>query len=43
MEFAREGAKTDIVLHKIAQRAQTLNKILDVEDYTVLVPEDKSN
>ncbi len=43
MEYAREGATDDIVLHRIAERAVKANGVLDIESYSELVPEDKKN
>ncbi len=43
MEYAREGAGDDIVLHRIAERAVKANALLDIENYSDLVPEDKKN
>ncbi len=43
MEYAREGAADDIVLHRIAERAVKAKGVLDIDSYADLVPEDKKN
>lgn len=47
LEYAKESAKNDLVLHEIAERAQNLTKsgveVLGVKNYHELVPEDKLN
>lgn len=47
MEYAKETAKDDLVLHKIVERAQALHQdgivVLGADNYNALVPEDKKN
>ena len=37
MEFAREDAKDDMILHRVAERIQSSNRVLDMDDYNSLV------
>lgn len=41
LEYAREDAETDIELHEIAECAERANRVLGIEDYEELVPEDE--
>jgi hypothetical protein len=37
LEYAREDAKSDLVLHDVAERAMRASEILDMDDYEGLV------
>ena len=43
LEYAHEDAKSDIDLHQIAERASQCSGIMDTDEYSKLVPQDKKN
>lgn len=40
MEWAREEAKDDVVVHKFTENATAIKRVLDTDDYEKLVPKD---